>query len=88
MPIYGDYTNYSGVYGGVKLVHPEIGTWVVAKVGPYADDVFKVVSVRGHAFHHFYRVYVASPEVEGLWYWPWEIEEWPELNELSGSEAT
>lgn len=81
MPLYGseEYQSYQGVYGGEKLQHPEIGSWVVIRVGPFSGSAYKVVSLRGHAFHQFYRVYVDHPDVEGLWFWPWEVEEWPEL---------
>lgn len=87
VPLYGDYTSYPGVYGGVKLVHPEIGSWVIVKVGPHADSVYRVLSLRGHAYHNFYRVYVEHPKVLGLWYWPWEVEEWEELSSSESSDS-
>ena len=91
MPLYGDYANYAGTYGGVKVEHPEIGSWVIVKVGPYTDTIFRVESLRGHAYHHFYRVYVVKPDGGGvgdLWYWPWEVEEWeePPLREFLDSQ--
>ena len=81
MPLFGnrDYASYRGVYGGTRLEHPDIGSWVVVRVGELAGDAYQVVALRGHAYHDFYRVYVSHPEITDLWFWPWEVEEWAEL---------
>ena len=68
-----DYASYPGEYGGVKPEHPELDSQVVIVTGPFTGVIATVRDLRGHAFHHFYRVYVDTGDGKDLWFWPWEL---------------
>jgi hypothetical protein len=69
-----DYTNYAGRFGGLKVVHPEIGSEVEVRPGRlFAGERFKVLDVAGHLYSIGYRVYVDAPSDEPVWYWPWDL---------------
>ena len=67
------YASYPGEYGGVKPEHPDLGSSVMIVTGPFAGTTAVVRSLEGHAFHHFYRVYVDTGDSKNLWFWPWEL---------------
>ena len=68
------FSAYPGRYGGVKLAHPTVGSWVIVRVGAFTAVRAKVVSVEGYVFDHHYRVYVEIPDEASIWFWPWELE--------------